>query len=183
MRGAVRSFVAVALAALLGGCQAFGDFLDFGDANERAEAQAQAESAQVWEMTLMAGRFGVMLGQAREILNLPEPKRAPGDRFPADTQDPVKQREALARYQADVTAEFERDVGVACKRKRMPASVRKMACAQNVPAELRQAVKPEIQALSVRNDRVSEVIMPWWDAVCATAPKPRDGDVPVCAME
>lgn len=183
MRVAVRSFVAVALAGFLSGCQAFGDFLDFGDAQERAAAKAQADDAQLWEMTLMAGRYGVMLGQAREILNLPEPKRAPGDSFPADTQDPVKQREALARYQADVTVEFERDVSAACKRKRVPASVRKVACAQSVPAELRQAVKPEMPALSARNDRVGDVILPWWDAVCATAPKPREGDVPACAME
>ncbi len=65
----------------------------------------------------------------------------------------------------------------------MPANVRKVACAQKVPEDLRQAVKPDIQALSTRNDRVGDVIMPWWDAVCATAPKPREGDVPACAME
>lgn len=175
--------VGLVLALSVAGCQEFGELISFGDAKERAAAQAQAESAQLWEMTLMAGRYGVMLGQAREILNLPEPQRSPGDSFPTNTQDPVKQREALARYQADVTTEFERDVGAACKRKRVPANVRKVACAQKVPEDLRQAVKPDIQALSTRNDRVGEVIMPWWDAVCATAPKPREGDVPACAME
>ena len=173
----------VVLAGFLSGCQAFGDFLDFGSAQERAEAQAQADDAHLWEMTLMAGRYGVMLGQAREILNLPEPKRVPGEQFPTGDQDPAKQRAALAKYQADVTAEFAADVGAACKRKRVPASVRKAACGQKVPDELRVAVKPEMKALETRNDRVGEVIMPWWDAVCATAPKPKDGDVPACVME
>jgi hypothetical protein len=52
-----------------------------------------------------------------------------------------------------------------------------------VPADLKAPVQPEIQVLAVRNDRVGEFVMPWWDAVCATAPKPKEGDVPACAME
>jgi hypothetical protein len=38
-------------------------------------------------------------------------------------------------------------------------------------------------ALALRNDHVGAFVMPWWNAVCETAPKARGDDVPVCAME
>ena len=182
-RGSLRNIFAGIAVMVLAGCADMSEFFSYGDEAERAEALAQANSAQLWEMTLMAGRYGVMLGQAREILNLPEPKQ--GESFPGADNDEVKQREALARFQANVTVEFLTDVRSACQRKRVPRDLRKMACEQQtkVPTELRAPVTPEIQALAVRNDRVGDFVMPWWDAVCATAPKPREGDVPACAME
>lgn len=169
---------------MLGGCADMNEFFSYGDDAERAQARAEAESAQLWEMSIMAGRYGVMLGQAREILNLPEP-RGTAESFPNGDQDEAKQREALARYQANVTQAFLTDVASACKRKRVPRDVRMLACEQQtkVPAELTAPVKPEIHQLAVRNDRVGEFVMPWWDAVCAKAPKPREGDVPACVME
>jgi hypothetical protein len=172
-----------ALAAALGGCADMSELFSYGDAAEHAEVRKEAEAAQLWEMTIMAGRYGVMLGQVRAILRLPEPKSDMS--FPTDAEDEAKKREDLARYQANVTAEFLGDIGTACKRKRVPQQLRQMACEQQtkVPAELQAPVKPEIQALAVRNDRVGAFIMPWWDAVCATAPKPREGDVPACVME
>jgi hypothetical protein len=174
---------AIALAVGLGGCADMSEFFTYGDAAEHAEVRAEAESAQLWEMTIMAGRYGVMLGQVREILKLPEPKNDMS--FPTDAEDDAKKREDLARYQASVTAEFLGDVRVACKRKRVPRDLRRMACEQQtkVPGDLQAPVKPDIQTLAMRNDRVGEFIMPWWDAVCATAPKPREGDVPACVME
>ena len=55
---------------------------------------------------------------------------------------------------------------------------------EQLKLELRKAVAPEMQALAIRNDNVGEYVMTWWDAVCATAPKPKDdGDMPACAME
>jgi hypothetical protein len=172
-----------ALAAALGGCAEMSEMFSTGDAEDRVEARAQADFAHLSEMTIMAGRYGVMLGQVREILKLPEPKASMS--FPTGAEDEAQQRADLARYQASVTAEFLDDLGTACKRKRVPRHVRQMACEQQtkVPAELQAPVKPEIQALAVRNDRVGEFIMPWWDTVCATAPKPREGDVPACVME
>ena len=154
-----------------------------GDEEERATVRAEADQAHLWEMTIMAGRYGVMLGQVREILKLPEPKQSMS--FPTGAEDDAKQREDLARYQANVTAEFLADAAVACQRKRVRRELRQMACEQRtkVPAELQAPVKPEIQALAMRNDRVGEFIMPWWDAVCATAPKPRADDAPACVME
>jgi hypothetical protein len=179
-----RTVAAAGFVALsLGGCAEMSEMFATGDEEQRAETRTQADTAHLWEMTIMAGRYGVMLGQVREILKLPEPRESMS--FPTGAEDEAKQREDLARYQASVTAEFLGDLGTACKRKRVPRNVRQMACEQQtkVPAELRAPVSPEIQALAVRNDRVGEFIMPWWDAVCATAPKPREGDVPACAME
>lgn len=184
-RSSLRNSLAIIAIASLCGCADMSEFFSYGDEEERAAARAQADSARLWEMTLMAGRYGVMLGQVREILDLPEPRQTAADRFPTDDNDEAKQREALARYQASVTAEFLSDVASACKRRRVPKDVRKLACDQQtkVPAELKAPVQPDIQVLAVRNDRVGEFVMPWWDAVCATAPKPKEGDVPVCVME
>jgi hypothetical protein len=172
-----------AIAAALGGCAEMSEMFADGDGEERAVARADADAAHLWEMTIMAGRYGVMLGQVREILKLPEPKESMS--FPTGAEEDAKQREDLARYQASVTAEFLADVAVACQRKRVRRELRQMACEQRtkVPVELKAPVKPEIQALAIRNDRVGEFIMPWWDAVCATAPKPREDDVPACVME
>ena len=98
----------------------------------------------------------------------------------------MKQREALAAYQANVVDEFAVDVGRACARRRVPKTsarlpaISRRSCRSN----LRKPVAPEMQALAMRNDRVGEFVMPWWDAVCAKAPKPKgDGDMPACAME
>ncbi len=182
-RGSLHTALAGIALAMLGGCADMSEFWSYGDEAEHAEVRAQAEAGQLWEMTLMAGRYGVMLGQVREILNLPEPKQHMS--FPTDATEDAKQREALARYQASVTAEFLTDVSTACKRKRVRRDLRQLACEQQtkVSSDLQAPVKPEIQALAMRNDRVGEFVMPWWDAVCATAPKPREGDVPACIME
>lgn len=177
-------FLSISIAiSTLGGCAEMSELFETGDEEKRAEVRAQADTASLWEMTIMAGRYGVMLDQVREILKLPQPKA--GMTFPTDATEEVKQREDLARYQASVTAEFLADVDSACKRKRVRKDLRQMACEQRtkVPSELQAPVKPEIQALAMRNDKVGEFVMPWWDAVCASAPKPKDGDVPACVME
>jgi len=180
--------VAIAALVLLGisGCAEFAEWISIDqDSQRKTAALSQAESAQLWEMTLMAGRYGVMLGQAREILKLPEPKIPAGDTFPGDSPDEAKRREALATYQASVVAEFATDMDAACKRRRVPRKLRALACEQHekLPGELRQPTAPEMQALALRNDHVGQFVMPWWNAVCASAPKPRKGDVGVCAIE
>jgi hypothetical protein len=179
----LRIFLSSVALCALGGCMEMSEMFSYGDAEERAAARADADFAHLSEMTIMAGRYGVMLGQVREILKLPEPKESMA--FPTDAEDQAKLREDLARYQASVTAEFLSDAARVCKRKRVPRNVRQMACEQQtkVPGELQAPVQPEMQALAIRNDRVGEFIMPWWSAVCALAPKPREGDVPACVME
>jgi len=180
-RGAVAGLVLLAAA----GCAEFADFISSDTDGGRSESIQQAEAANLWEMTLMAGRYGVMLDQAREILKLPD-QASGGASFPTGDTENTKQREALAGYQAAVVKEFAIDVGRACARKRTPKKVRALACEQQkkLPAELRMPVAPEMQALAVRNDNVGDFVMTWWDAVCETAPKPKnDGDMPACAME
>jgi hypothetical protein len=154
------------------------------DIGRKREAAREAEASQLWEMTLMAGRYGAMLAQAREILNLPEPKTPPGAGFPTGDLDPAKSRAALADYQVSVAAEFAGDVARACKGRRVAKKVRAHACAQatKLPAELGAPAEPEMSELSARNERVGEFVMPWWNAVCASAPKPKDG-TPACPME
>jgi hypothetical protein len=174
------------LAGFVSGCAEI-DELMFSDNDPRTAAEiAHAQKESLWEIQLMAGRYGVMLGQAREILGLPEPE--PGEMFPGDSEDVRKQQQELAAYQARVTNEFLTDAATACKRKRVPSGVRKMACEQQkkTPADLRQPTNPDLVALSQRNERVGEVIMPWWDAVCATKRKgkaPKPDDEPICPME
>jgi hypothetical protein len=171
--------------AAVSGCAEFAQFLSFEDEEERRLAMAQADAASLWEMTIAAGRYGVMLGQAREILKLPEPKQPVGEVFPVESNDHMRQRAALAAYQVSVASEFLADVDKACKRGRVPKKLRAMACDQKtkLPSELATPVAPELPLLASRNDRVGEFVMPWWNAVCATAPKPRAGDPPACAIE
>jgi hypothetical protein len=183
-RSMPRAFAAVLLLSVAG-CAEFAELISFEDADQKAEAARQADTASLWEMTLMAGRYGVMLDQAREILKLPE-QRDGGATFPTDDTNDAKQRQALAEYQTRVVDEFAIDVGRACARGRVPKDIRALACDQKkkLTPDLRTAVSPEMQALAVRNDRVGEFVMPWWDAVCAKAPKPKsDEDVPACVME
>lgn len=177
---------AIAFASLVAmpGCAEFAELISFDSAADKAEARARADSASLWEMTLMAGRYGVMLDQAREILRLPEPASV-GPMFPSGAEDDTGQRKALAEYQVNVASEFFADAARACKRRRAPPSIRAMACAHRAgpPEELRKPAPLDVAALSARNEALDKVVMPWWDAVCATAPKPKDGDVPACAME
>ena len=185
LRGSSRLATLIFAASLLAvsGCAEFSEWISFDSSSEKAEAKARADAASLWEMTLMAGRYGVMLDQAREILNLPEPKG--GEMFPAGAAEDVAQRKALAAQQVTVVKEFVADAARACKRKRMPQSIRAVACQHQgkVPPDLAAPAPLDLAALSARNDKVGGIVTPWWDAVCATAPKPKDGDVPACAME
>lgn len=180
-----RSAAAGAVLLIVAGCAEFAEWISIDEGGGKADAIAQAEAASLWEMTLMAGRYGVMLDQARDILKLPE-QRNMGASFPTDDTDHGKQRAALAAYQVSVVNEFAVDVGRACARRRVPKKLRALACEQQkkLPAELRTPVEPDMPALAMRNDNVGDFVMTWWDAVCATAPKPKtDDDVPACAME
>jgi hypothetical protein len=171
-------------AVFIGGCTELGGM--FGQGGEDPErARAQAETASVWELTLMAGRYGVMLDQARTILKLPEPT-AMGPDFPAGSGEGLDERKALAAQQVSIAEEFYADAARACAKKRVPSKLRAMACAHRagVPAALRQPAPLDVPALSARNEALDKFVMPWWDATCATVPKPRGEDAePVCPME
>jgi len=155
-----------------------------GEGDTAAGARADAEAASVWELTLMTGRYGVMLDQARTILKLPEPE-AIDSPFPESSGEGLAERKALAAQQVRVASEFYADAARACANKRTPAKLRVMACAQRggVPAELKQPAALEVAALSARNAALDKVVLPWWDAACAAAPKHGADDEPVCPME
>jgi hypothetical protein len=176
---------AVCVLSLAGapGCAELSEWMSFESASDKAAVKAQADAASLWELTLMAGRYGAMLDQAREILRLPEVKAGP--MFPTADDSDAAQRKALAAYQVTVTKEFFTDAARACKRKRTPQSVREVACQHQgkAPADLTAPAALDIAALSARNDKVGDMVMPWWGAVCDTAPKPKEGDPPACPME
>jgi hypothetical protein len=157
-----------------------------GCATHREEQRTmEAPAPDIWEMTIMAGRYGVMLSQARAILGLAQPALAGENPLASERQGERQERHALARYQVAVASEFFADTALACAKSDAPRDIRVLACShQNgVPAHLRKPVRPHLGALSARNDALGEIIMPWWDAVCALAPKPGAGEDPACVME
>lgn len=167
----------------LSGCAIFDDVMaPDGDAQTKVASAADAQS--LTELTISNGRYSVMLGQAREILRLPEPK-APGSETGAAATDDLQERTQLARSQVSVANELLADTARACQRRKIAKGVRAVACAQQkkAPAELRTPVAPEIAALSARNDALGDVVMTWWNAVCATAPKPKAGEPSACSIE
>ena len=170
-------------AGVVGACSELGGM--FGEGDEPEKARAQAESATVWELTITTGRYSVMLDQARTILKLPEPT-ATGPEAPPVGGESLAERQALAAQQVLVANEFYADAARACAKKRVPAKLRAMACQHRagVPVELRQPAPLDVAALSARNEALDKVVMPWWDAACATVPKRHgEDDEPVCPME
>jgi hypothetical protein len=157
-----------------------------GCATHREEQRtAEAYPPDIWEMTIMAGRYGVMLSQARAILGMSEPADRAYDHLSSDQRDETRERVRLARYQVAVASEFFADAALACVKSDAPGNIRTLACTHRggAPAHLRAQARPNLEALSKRNDALGELIMPWWDAVCATAPKPAEGEDPACVME
>ncbi|MBI1212027.1 MAG: hypothetical protein GC190_11230 [Alphaproteobacteria bacterium] len=155
------------------------------DDDAPAKARAEAEAATVWELTIHAGRYGVMLDQARTILKLPEPDSAPTDGPPVAGES-LAERQALAAQQVRVANEFYADAARACSRRRTPAKLRAIACEhkEGVPVELQRPADLDVAALSARNEALDKVVLPWWDAACGSAPKPRGEDAePICPME
>jgi hypothetical protein len=172
-----------ALALSIGACSEVSSL--FGDDAEE-KARAEAETATVWELTIHTGRYGVMLDQARTILKLPEPVAGEEGTFPSAAGESLAERQALARQQVLVAQEFYADAARACARRRIPSKLKAMACEHKggVPIELQAPPALDVAALSARNEALDKVVMPWWDAACASAPKPRGEDAePVCPME
>ncbi len=181
----MRKSATILLAICLGGCAAFEDWVSMDDDGGKAAALAGAESASLMDLSIATGRYSVMLGQAREILRLPELRQPTEDNSGAEANNLAQERALLAAQQAQVANEFLADATRACQRRRVPKGVRSLACEQQrkMPGELRKPTAPELAALTMRNDRVGEFIIEWWDAVCALAPKPRGDDPPACSIE
>ena len=179
----MRKLLIVALALGLSGCAVFEDLVSVDEDGANISTVAANEPQSLLELSIMTGRYGVMLDQAREILRLPEPKELVAVTA-GGSDDTAAERIELARQQAKIANEFIVDAKRACARRRVPKNLRDLACEsqRTVPAELQAPTQPEMQALAKRSDQMGEYIMTWWQAVCDEAPKPRDGD-PVCPME
>ena len=134
---------------------------------------------------IMNGRYSVMLGQAREILRLPEPKALDSQGTGVGGAEGAQERAQLAKSQVQVANEFLGDTARACQRRKLPRHVRAVACTQQkkAPPEFHTPVAPELPALSSRNDKLGDMIMEWWGAVCATAPKAKAGEPSACSIE
>jgi len=174
----------IAIACLaLPGCAIFEDVMA-PDHDAQTKVASAADAQSLTELTISNGRYSVMLGQARGILRLPEPKALSNDAAGVATNE-TQERALLARSQVTVANEFLADTARACQRRKLAKGVRAVACAQKkkAPADIRTPVAPEIAALSARNDALGEAVMTWWNAVCATAPKPKAGEPSACAIE
>ena len=174
----------LAAAMFTNSCAELGSWTSFGDSARTTDARGNADTASVSELTIMAGRYSVMLDQARSILKLPEPAAA-DSQFASDGGEGLAERKALAAQQVLVAHEFYADTARACTKRRVPSKLRAMACRHRagVPAELRQPAALDVAALSARNEALDKVVLPWWDAACAAAPKSGAEDEPVCPME
>lgn len=179
---AVVAMIAVTIPGL-SGCAVFEDVISFDD--QQTSKASAADQQSLLELSIATGRYGVMLGQAREILRLPEPKSSPSDSIGAVANDGPQERAQLADAQVKITSELIADTARACQKRKLPKGVRSLACEQQkkMPVELRTPVAPEVAALSDRNDKMGAYVIEWWDTVCATAPKPRDGEPSACSIE
>jgi hypothetical protein len=181
-RRAMRVVAAALLALTAAGCAMFEDMVT-PDEDGAQVSRNEAEASTLFELSIMTGRYGVMLDQAREILRLPS-QRSTVFSAPADQEGIAAQRVELARQQAAIANEFLGDAKKACQRRRLPKDVKAIACEtrRTMPAELRTPVNPELPSLQKRSDDMGEFIITWWEVACAAAPKRRD-DEPVCPME
>lgn len=181
----MRKLAVVLIAAGLSGCAVFEDWVSVDDDAAQAVARSGAEAQTLMELSITTGRYGVMLGQVREILRLPEPRSPIADDTDISAQTPAQEKSRLAALQVFVANELMADTARACQRRRGMKNVRKLACEQQrkMPVELRAPVAPDLPALASRDDRVGTLVMEWWETVCATAPKPRAGEPSACSIE
>lgn len=181
----MHKLAAVLLTLGLSGCAVFEDVMSFDYEDSRTALASADQHNALMELSISTGRFGVMLGQAREILRLPEPKMPAGDAVGGSADDQAQERARIALEQAKVATEFLEDTARACQKRKLPKQVRLSACEQQkrMPLELKKPVPADLNAIANRNEQIGVYVIEWWDAVCAVAPEPRDGEPPACAIE
>lgn len=179
----MRKLLSVALTFSLSGCAVFEDLVSVDEDGANISTVAAGETQSLMELSIMTGRYGAMLDQAREILRLPQPKEVVAVTA-GGGEDSAAERIELAQQQVKIANEFIVDAKRACTRRGVSKTLRALACdsQRKVPVELQAPPQPELLALEKRSDQMGEYIMTWWQAVCDEAPKPRDGE-PVCPME
>ena len=102
----MRMVAAVFLTLGLSGCAVFEDVMSFEDDDGQTARVSVDQHAALIELSISTGRYGVMLGQARDILRLPEPAMPTGDSVSGPADDQAQERSRIATEQARVAAEF-----------------------------------------------------------------------------
>lgn len=181
----MRSILVLAAAISLSGCAMFEDAISVDDDGGQTRIASGADAEALMDLSIATGRYGVMLGQVREILRLPEPKVPVADSVSTTTRDLDRELTELANQQVRVTMEFLADTARACQRKRVSKKLRSLACQGQgqVPASLRSPANADIKSITARDEDVNRLILGWWDAVCETVPRPRNGDPHACSIE
>ena len=116
----MRRILVLATAISLSGCAMFEDAISVDDDGGQTRMASGAEAQSLMELSIATGRYGVMLGQVREILRLPEPKIPVADSVSPTTRDLDRELTELADQQVRVTMEFLADTSKACQRKGVP---------------------------------------------------------------
>jgi hypothetical protein len=181
----MRRILVLATAISLSGCAMFEDAISVDDDGGQTRMASGAEAQSLMELSIATGRYGAMLGQVREILRLPEPKVPVADSVSPTTRDLDRELTELADQQVRVTKEFLADTSKACQRKRVPKKLRSLACQgqKEVSAPLLAPANADMKSITARDEDVNRLILGWWDAVCETVPRPRNGDPHACSIE
>jgi hypothetical protein len=178
-----RLLIAILMTSSLSGCSVYEDMMR-GDEDQARVRLSPEEASRVQELYIATGRYGVMLGQVRDILRLPEAATA-GDPAATSSGDPVQELRGIADQQVRVARELSGDVLAACNRSGVPDAVRQLGCetARAFPARLKQPVIAQVAAVSARDEELGALVMRWWDAACSVAPKPAEGEPHACSIE
>ena len=181
----MRRILVLAAAIGLSGCAMFEDAISVDDDGGQTRVASGADAHTLMELSIATGRYGVMLGQVREILRLPEPRVPVVDSVTPATGDLDRELTELADQQVRVTKEFLADTAKACQRKRVPKKLRRLACQgqKDVSAPLLAPARADMKSITARDEDVNRFILGWWDAVCETVPRPRNGDPHACSIE
>lgn len=179
-----RFLVMATMVCSLAGCAIYDDVMG-RDEEGAAPRLSPEDAARVTELFIATGRYGVMLGQAREILRLPETKMGQGETTGSDATDPLQELRGIAALQARTARELSGDALAACNRATVPLSVRQLGCeiSRTLPAGMLQPVSLPLANVARRDEELGAFVMRWWNAACAIAPKAAEGEPHACSIE
>jgi hypothetical protein len=185
MESHVRLILVLALTAILPACSIVEDMLGPGDEPIPQAQPTSADLQSLSELTIATGRYGVMLGQVRDILRLPEPAHMGGEAAEPLARTFNDELVALARQQSSVAHELLTDAGAACQRTALPQAVRAVACSTRdaLAGGAKQEAGPSLKAIAARDAGLGPIVIRWWDSVCATVPQSRAGEPHACSIE
>jgi len=178
-----RFLTAAIILSILSGCAIYEDMMTQDEDADRQRLSAE-DTSRIAELYIATGRYGVMLSQARDILRLPDITPT-ADAAVVPAGDPIQELKGIADQQVRVARELGGDTAAACSRPGVPDDVRKLACetARGVPASLQQGVPAQVAAVAARDQQLGDLVMRWWEEVCATAPKAGPGEPHACSIE